>query len=746
VGHSAWFGAVALMAQRSKLVSEGRPTARGWWVLGAAAAAAVVFALIAVIVGVSVPLPDSAPGGQATEVLDAQGKLIGALRGEQRRQIVPMDQISKHLQMATVATEDRSFYEHSGVSYRGMVRALFTNVSAGQVEQGGSTLTQQYARNAFERVGTKRTIFRKLKEIALAKKIERRYPKDKILEFYLNTVYFGRGAYGAEAAAQTYFKKSAKDLDLGQAAYLAGVLRSPERFQFDKNPQGVVAIRNEVLGDMVREGYITQAEMVQVQGQNILSQFKLGPIKLDSARAGYFMEHIRRLLGTREYGFTEAEVLGGGLQIHTTLDLRMQQAAESAVSSTLNLPTDPEAALVAMDPEGRVKAMVGGRDVNDIVRARGFNFAANVRKGDGGGRQAGSAFKPFALAAFLEEGEPVTSRFPGPARITIQSPQCRNQDGSPWTVSNFDSSRFGTIDVVQATVNSVNTVYAQMMDKVVTPREFIRVAGEAGIPIPRRDMGCALTLGTTAVTPLEMARGFATFAARGRRPEPIMITRVVGPDGNVIKEQEPETEQTMDEEVADMVNYVLEQVLTRGTGTAAKIGRPAAGKTGTTQNHVDAWFAGYTPALSAVVWMGYPPDASGKIPQMNNVHGSRVTGGSFPAVIWRKFMQEALKGIRPEPFVKPKIGGDVVVPPPAPCPPGQVPGPGGVGCVGRAPLAPTPIELSPLEPIPVVPLPEEPPVSRPRRPVPSAIVPPSPSPGVSPSPSPSPVPSPSPSP
>jgi penicillin-binding protein 1A len=734
------------MPQLSGLIREGRPTARGWLVLGAAAAGAMVFALIAVVVGVSVPLPDAAPGGQATEVLDAEGKLIGALRGEQKRQIVPMDQISTHLQRATVATEDRSFYQHSGVSYRGMVRALFTNVSAGQVEQGGSTLTQQYARNAFERVGTKRSIYRKLKEIALAKKIERRYPKQKILEFYLNTVYFGRGAYGAEAAAQTYFKKSAKDLDLGQAAYLAGVLRSPERFQADRNPQSVLAIRNEVLGDMVRAGYISQAEMAQVSATDIVSQFKFGPIKLDSARAGYFMEHIRRLLGTREYGFTEAEILGGGLKIHTTVDLRMQQAAERAVSSTLNLPTDPEAALIAMDPEGRVKAMIGGRDVTDTVRARGFNFAANVRKGDGGGRQAGSAFKPFALAAFVQEGESVKSQFPGPPQITISSPHCRNEDGSPWHVSNFDSDRFGNIDVIQATVNSVNTVYAQMMDKVVAPSEFIRVAGEAGIPIPRRDMGCALTLGTTAVTPLEMARAFTTFAARGRRPEPLMITRIVAPDGDVVREQEPESVQVMDEDVADTVNYVLEQVVSRGTGTGAKIGRPAAGKTGTTQNHVDAWFAGYTPALTGVVWMGYPPDASGKIPQMNSVHGSRITGGSFPATIWRTFMQEALKGVRPEPFVKPRFAEEAINPTPTGCPSNLVPGPEGVGCVARSPLAPTPIEIPPLEPIPVEPLPEVPAPTFQPQPFPTATVQPSPTPKVTLSPSPSPIPSPSPSP
>ncbi len=301
-----------------------------------------VIALAVVVFGVSVPLPDAAPGGSATEVLDANGDLIGALKGEQKRKIVPLDQIAVALQEAAVATEDRSFYEHSGISPRGMVRALFSNVQAGGVAQGGSTITQQYARNAYGRVGTEKTITRKLREIALARRIEQKYPKEKILEFYLNTIYFGRGTYGAEAASLTYFKKSAKDLTLNESAFLAGAIRAPERFQPDENPQDVVRIRNEVLGDLVATGKLTQAEADAAKAEDILKQFKLGQTELDASKAGYFMEYVRRLLRTEEYGFTDAELLGGGLKIETSLDLKMQAAAEKAVSSVMNRPDDPE--------------------------------------------------------------------------------------------------------------------------------------------------------------------------------------------------------------------------------------------------------------------------------------------------------------------------------------------------------------------------------------------------------------------
>lgn len=733
-----------------RLSSEGIPTIFGWVLIGSLVGGiSVVGALAVVFFTVSVPLPDAAPGGSATEVLDANGDLIGALKGEQKRKIVPLDQIAPSLRDAVVATEDRRFYEHSGISPRGMVRALFTNAQAGGLSQGGSTITQQYARNAYGRVGTEKTIARKLREIAVARKVEQRYSKDKILEFYLNTIYFGRGAYGAEAAALTYFKKPAQDLTLNESAYLAGAIRAPERFQPDEDPQAVVRIRNEALSDLVATGKLTRAEADAVEAEDVLGLFKLGETELDDSKAGFFMEYVRRLLRTEEFGFTDAELLGGGLRIETSLDLEMQAAAEEAVLSVMDQPDDPEVALVAMDPQGYVRAMIGGREVNDRVRALGFNYAANVGTEGEGGRQAGSAFKPLALASYLEQGEKITRKFKGPAQITIDEPLCRSADGGPWTVSNFDGEGYGTLDVARATTNSVNTVYAQIMAEVVTPREFIATARELGIAIPSRDEGCALTLGTTPVTPMEMARAYATFSARGRRPEVLAIVRVTGPGGEILVESEPRTQRALDTEVADTVNQVLQGVVNSGTARGARIGRPAAGKTGTTQNHLDAWFAGYTPDLTAVVWMGYTPDESGKIRLMNSVHGRRVTGGSFPATIWKSFMQTALKGTKATNFVKPP--GQQKIPTAAPtpsCPEGTVTGGDGL-CEPATPLPAASVPEFSSDPLPaftttpdIPPLPPRPRPS-PTRPSPTPTATASPKPSPSPSPSPTPTPSPS---
>lgn len=726
-----------------KLVTNGKPSLMGWLLIAAGTGTLALVALLVVVLSVDIPLPQQAPGDEATEVSDAQGKLIGVLRGEQRRKIVPLEEISPFLQEATVAAEDRSFYQHSGISLRGMVRALFANVSSGEVQQGGSTITQQYARNAYSAVGTDRSIIRKLREVALARKIEKRYSKRKILEFYLNTIYFGRGAYGAEAASLTYFKKPAKDLDLSEAAYLAGAIRGPERFQPDRDAQAVVRARNEGLSDMVAAGYLKQAEADQAKATDILAAFKLGPTQLDSSKAGYFMEYIRRLLKTEEFGFTDAQVLGGGLKVRTSLDLRMQTAAEKAISSTLDQPTDPEVALVAMDPEGYVRAMVGGRDVVDPARALGYNFAANVGTKNQGGRQAGSAFKPFALAAFIDGGGTLKTRFDGPKTIQLNNPVCADKSGKPWRVSNFDNQGFGNIDLVTATANSVNTVYAQIMDKSVTPAQFVDMAEKAGISIPDRDRVCALALGTTDVTPIEMARAFTTFGARGKRPETLVITSIEGRGGEMLKQFKPDLQQTIDQNVADTVNFALQQVVNNGTGKGAKIGPPAAGKTGTTGSYADAWFAGYTPALTAVVWMGYPPDPSGAIPTMTNVRGKRVTGGSFPATIWRQFMTQALKGLESGPFVKPE---EVVQPSPSlspvTCPSLSVAGPDG-SCVFESP-SPEPSPEQTLEPLPSF-EPSPVPSPSPTRPRPSPSPAPSPSAGPSPSPSPSASPSPSPS-
>ncbi|HVE75840.1 MAG TPA: transglycosylase domain-containing protein [Actinomycetota bacterium] len=673
---------------------------RRWWMIGAGLVALIVVVFLAAFLG-KIPLPESVPGAQSTKVLAADGQLIGTLHGEEDRTIVELEAISKNLREAVVATEDRRFYEHNGVSLRGILRAAFSNAKGGGVQQGGSTITQQYARNAYVQVGRERTIKRKIKEVALAIKIERKYSKNKILEFYLNTVYFGRGAYGAEAASRTYFKKPARDLSVSEAAYLAGIIRAPQRYQPDRAADLVPKIRNEVLSDMRAAGYLKEEEVKAEQA--VVLAFQLGTsVEQGSPRAGYFMEYVRRMLN-EDFKIEEREVLGGGLQVFTSLDLRMQDAAEAAVRKVFDQDTDPEAALLAMDPQGRVRAMVGGRNVDDVGRARGFNYAATTPdQKQGGGRLPGSAFKPITLAAFVAEGLSVNSKFPAPAEININSKQCKNEDGSDWSVSNFDNEGFGELNIIEATTKSANTVYAQMIDHI-TPAKFAAMSEKIGMKIPDRDFGCALTLGTTPVTPFDMARGYATFAARGKRPDAVAILKILGPDGKAIADRSLKSEDVMEENVADTVNHLLEENVQRGTGTGAKIGRPAAGKTGTTQNHGDAWFAGYTPDLVAVVWNGFPPGEDGKIPEMTDVRDRRVTGGSFPATIWKEFMQVALEPIKKTDFEEPKLDGELVgatptpspvpspspAPSPPPAPPQPPPGQGGTP-PGRQSPSPSP--------------------------------------------------------
>lgn len=642
-----------------KMLSVARRTRLGkltWLLLLAAMTAAGIAAPFWMI---NLPLPKIAPAAQSSKVLAADGRLIATFHGEQDRTIVPLDQISKTLRSAVIAAEDNTFFDHPGFSLRGIVRAARVNWQSGRVIQGGSTITQQYVRQAFPNVGTQRSLSRKLREAFWAVQLERRSSKEQILERYLNTVYFGRGAYGAEAAAQTYFKVPAAQLTIGQGAYLAGIMPAPQRYQLDENPKTAIRLRNTVIDQMQQIGALNKAQAAEAKREDLVAQFKPGlSVEASSAQAGYFVEYVRQLL-RREFKLTDEQILRGGLQIQTTLDLRMQDAAEAAMRAVLDRPTDPEAALVAMDPQGRVRAMVGGRVVDSIDRARGFNFAVDVN-GTGGGRQAGSAFKPFTLAAFLEEGKSVRSVFSGSSPVTLSSDKCRNGDGTPWKVSNYGGTQYGYLDVVSATTKSVNTIYAQMMDEVVAPAKFMDVARRTGIEVPEGDKGCALTLGTTDVTPMEMARAYTTFAQRGSRPDPLVILKITGPGGGVIAERFPAVNQVMEPNVADTVNYVLERNIQEGTGTGAKIGRPAAGKTGTTDNFQNAWFAGYTPELTAVVWMGFAPDSNGKIPRMTRVRGRSVTGGSFPATLWQTFMAKALEGTKGTGFAQPVLGGDII--------------------------------------------------------------------------------------
>jgi penicillin-binding protein 1A len=665
--------------------------ARRWWLLAAALLAAAVVFVATLFVG-NVPLPAQVVAAQTSTVYASDGSVLAQFHGTEDRIIVPLNQISPNLQHAVIAAEDRTFYTDPGFSLRGTFRALWVDVTGGTIQQGGSTITQEYVRAVFSEVGHERTIIRKLKEATLAIKFSRKYSKDQILGDYLNTVYFGRGAYGAEAAAEAYFNTSAANLTVPESAYLAGILRGPEYYQPDTNPSGATSIRNTVLGDMVAAGQITAAQEDADKSQPLpfTSATSRSP-----ARGAYFVEYVRRLLEAPPYSLSDQQVLTGGLKIYTTLDPKLQADAENAVSSTITNPAaDPQAALVAMSTDGSIRAMVGGNNVTSLSAAQGFNFA--YQQSAGGGRQAGSAFKPFTLAQFISSGYSINSMYQAPPTIEVTSKQCQNLDGSNWTVNNFDNESYPDINISQATANSVNTVYAQIVD-MLGPKSVTSMAEEIGgwtnlSPV------CSITLGTSGVTPLEMARAYATFATQGMRPDPLAVLKVVTPSGQVLINNAPHSTQVLDANIANTVTQVLTGVLANGTASGKGIGRPAAGKTGTTENQQDAWFVGYTPTLSTAVWMGYTTNPkTGITPPLTNVLGvANVTGGTLPATIWQKFMKTALAGTPVQTFVAPTLTGKVIGPAGAPCPGNQLPTPGfnclppGSSCPSASPVAPTP--------------------------------------------------------
>ncbi|MHB8510808.1 MAG: transglycosylase domain-containing protein [Actinomycetota bacterium] len=588
----------------------------------------------AILIGVvyaftKVPPASAVSLASVTTVYDDLNHPIGTLHASENRVIIPFSQMPVILREAVISAEDRGFYHHGGVSIPGIVRAAMSDVLAGHVLEGGSTITQQYVKNAF--VGSRRSFWRKIREAFIAVKLERSWSKDKILEAYLNTIYFGRGAYGVEAAAQAYFGSHASALTLPQAALLAGVIRAPSVLDPAQNPDAAMRVRTVVLDAMSREGYIS------AQDAAIASVAPFTAIKRPVAKSGasYFLEAVRHELVRR---FGDDVVNRGGLKVHTTLDMRMQTAAENAVASTLDRSTDPEAALVCVDPAtGSVRALVGGRN----YATRQYDLATQAQ------RQPGSSFKPVTLAAYLEQGGSLTDRFRAPASITV------HYDGRSWKVSNYDHRGYGSLSVSRATANSVNTVYAQMIIKA-GPDHVRDMAARLGIQ-SHLDPYPSLALGTEDVTPLELANVYATFADDGQRVQAHLIARVDDIDGHQIYRFSDRATQAISSQTARLVTKALMGVIRSGTGRSAALGRPAAGKTGTTENHRDAWFAGYTPDLATVVWMGFVEGTA----TMQNVRGIQVTGGSFPASIWKQFMLDAL-----EPFAPREFPG--VTPPPMP--------------------------------------------------------------------------------
>ena len=574
---------------------------------------------------------------------------IATFSAEEDRIKVPLTEVPLVLVDAVLATEDREYYEHGGVDPVGIARALYNDVRGRGVQQGGSTITQQYVKNAY--LNSERSVTRKVKEAILAVKLERELDKDQILERYLNTIYFGRGAYGVGAASRAYFGKDVREVDLADAAYLAGLIRAPEAADALAHPEEASRRRDVTLGAMRDLGKIDQAQVDEARSVDWADEViprrdrtKLDIVpRLKEIGGAYFIEEVKQEL-LEKYG--DAVVYGGGLQIYVTLDEKMQRDAWDAVTSTLPDPNDPAAALVAVDSEGQVKAMVGGRD----YETQQVNYAMGAA-GGGSGRGAGSSFKPFVLAEAVRQGISLNSKFNAPAEITLPKANA----GEDWVVGNYGDSEQGTLDLVDATRVSSNTAFAQLMLKV-GPKSVVDLAHEMGVKSSLPEVN-SLVLGTGAVSPLDMATGFSTFANRGIHNDSHLIAKVdqLEDDGSVhtLQKARPTNDRVLTAAESDLVTYALRQVVTSGTGHAANFGKAAAGKTGTTNDNRDAWFVGFVPKLTAAVWMGYP-NPPGEAPKvMDKVHGIEVTGGSFPSQIWNKFMRNATEGTDTGSFTSP---------------------------------------------------------------------------------------------
>jgi penicillin-binding protein 1A len=587
---------------------------------------------------------------QTSFLYASDGSLITTLHAGEDRILVPTSKIPERLRDAVIAVEDKRFYEHRGIDLKALLRAAYVDATRGRIVEGGSTITQQYVKQAF--VGDAQTLSRKIKEAYLAWQLEHRLTKDQILTRYLNTVYFGNGAYGVQAASETYFDRPVWELTLGQAALLAGLIRAPNDYDPVSHPVRARLRRDDVLLRMLEQGLITRAAFDHATAQPI--RLFLHPESAQRYIAPYFVDYVKQwFLSNPRFGKTVQDrynlLFEGGLRITTTISPRLQREAERAVRSILIFPTDPYAAMTVIDPRtGFVKAMVGGRDYWSATD----RFArVNLATGGTTGRQAGSAFKPFALVAALENGfSPSSPLDASYAAIPLEN-------GTWWIPQNYDGSAYGTISLETATIDSVNIAYANLEvelghgDPYVGAQKIVETARRMGIRCCTRTSNPdtplqavpSAVLGTNEVNTLEMAAAYGTLATDGFRLQPTPVERITTSDGRVIFQAHPRPRQVLNPAVAQVADQILQNVVLYGTGTAANIGRPQIGKTGTAQDWHDAWFVGAIPQLVAAVWVGFP---QGQIPMTYpTVRIPHVLGGTWPAQIWRTFMVNATRNL-----------------------------------------------------------------------------------------------------
>ncbi len=577
-------------------------------------------------------------GATSTKVFAADGTLITTLHAEQDREEVALADIAPGLRQAVVAIEDARFFNHKGVDLRALARAVQRNAAAGKVTEGGSTITQQYVKNVL--LDPSQNLDRKLKEAVLALQLERKYTKETILERYLNRIYFGNGAYGVQAAAQLYLGKPVADLGLPESALLAGLIAAPERYDPFDHPEAAQARRDVVLERMRELKVASEADVAAAKAA------PLGVVGRPAAErypAPHFVERVKRfVLDDPRFGATPAErrrtLFEGGLRIHTTLNLDIQAKAEEAVTTVLSAGgTDgPAGAMVILDPaNGYVRALVGGRDFFGGTPEAKFDLATQ------GMRQSGSSFKPFVLAAALDQGVPLEKVLDAPGSLSVPMP-----DGQPdWVVENYEGSGGPPTNLTEATVASVNTVYAQLITEI-GPQTAVDMARSLGVRSDLKPYPSAV-LGTNEVTVLDMASAYGTFAADGVHADPVLVTEITRADGSVLYRRPATRTRVLSSDVARKVTSVLGEVVVRGTGVRAQIGRPEAGKTGTAQQWRDAWFVGYTPDLVGAVWVGFPDRQRSMTPPATPF---KVTGGSWPAEIWNRAMSAALAEVPPDAF------------------------------------------------------------------------------------------------